>query len=119
MGRQIQLSILPADANALVEAIRLWEPVDVATRRGNSGDPESLASLPNFRTYLLRRRPGCKFSQLDSPPRLYLCLRFTGSLAVAAQDSGPSGSLVLSRKNFAFSASCRFIPAHKYRHIAH
>src|SRR5260370_16380147 len=28
----------------------------------------------------------------------------------SAQDSGPSGSLVLSRKNFAFSASCRFYP---------
>src|ERR1700730_8440005 len=68
-----------------------------------------------FRTFILRRRPGCKFSQLDSPPRLYPCLRFTESLAVSAQDSGPSGSLVLSRKNFAFSASCRFIPAHKYR----
>jgi hypothetical protein len=45
------------------------------------------------------------FSQLNRPPRLYPCLRFTASLAVAAQDSGPSGSLVLSRKNFAFSAS--------------
>src|SRR6202042_2726111 len=68
-----------------------------------------------FRTYLLRRRPGCKFSQLNSPPRLYPCLRFTESLAVSAQDSGPSGSLVLSRKNFAFSASCRFSPAHQHR----
>jgi hypothetical protein len=29
----------------------------------------------------------------------------------SAQDLGPSGSLVLSRKNFSFSASCRFIPA--------
>jgi hypothetical protein len=28
----------------------------------------------------------------------------------SAQDSEPSGSLVLSRKNFAFSASCRFYP---------
>ena len=53
--------------------------------------------------------------QLHSPSRLYPCLRFTESLAVSAQDSGPSGSLVLSRKNFAFSASCRFITAHKYR----
>jgi len=35
------------------------------------------------------------------------------------QDSGPSGSLVLSRKNFAFSASYRFIPAHKHRDITH
>jgi hypothetical protein len=47
------------------------------------------------------------FSQLNSPPRLYPCLRFTEFLAVAAQDSGPSGSLVLSRKNFAFSTSYR------------
>jgi hypothetical protein len=47
------------------------------------------------------------FSQLNRPPRLYPCLRFTEFLAVSAQDSGPSGSLVLSRKNFAFSASCR------------
>src|ERR1700733_6893719 len=72
-----------------------------------------------FRTYLLRRRPGCIFSQPNSPPRLYPCLRFTVSLAVAAQDSGPSGSLLLSRKNFPFSASCRFIPAHKYLCYTH
>jgi len=53
------------------------------------------------------RRSGCKFSQFNSPPRLYPYLRFAVSLAVAAQDSGPSGSLLLSCKNFAFSASCR------------
>src|SRR5258708_39900713 len=47
------------------------------------------------------------FAQLNTPPRLYPCLRFTVSLAVTAQDSGPSGSLLLSRKNFAFSASYR------------
>jgi hypothetical protein len=38
------------------------------------------------------------------------------------QDSGPSRSLVLSRKNFPFSASSRFNPAHKsghYVHVAH
>src|SRR3984893_267959 len=28
------------------------------------------------------------------------------------QNSGPSGSLLLTRKNFPFSASCRFSPAH-------
>jgi hypothetical protein len=28
------------------------------------------------------------------------------------QNSRPSGSLLLTRKNFAFSASCRFTPAH-------
>jgi hypothetical protein len=34
------------------------------------------------------------------------------------QDSGPSRSLVLSRENFPFSASSRFIPAHKPGHSA-
>jgi len=40
-------------------------------------------------------------SSIPTPP--IPCLRFTVSLAVTAQDSGPSGSLVLSLKNFAFS----------------
>ena len=30
----------------------------------------------------------------------------------STQNSGPSGSLLLTRENFPFSASCRFIPAH-------
>src|SRR4030081_2285704 len=48
---------------------------------------------------------------MASPP--ILCLRFAGSLAVAAQDSRPSGSLLLSRKALASStSSCRFTPAH-------
>src|ERR1019366_5556908 len=45
-----------------------------------------------------------------TPP--ILCLRFAVSLAVAAQDSRPSGSLLLSRKALASSTSYRFIPAH-------
>src|ERR1700730_12139583 len=47
---------------------------------------------------------------MATPPILYL--RFVGSLAVAAQDSGPSGSLLLSCKALSSSTSCRFIPAH-------
>ena len=35
------------------------------------------------------------------------CLRFTESLAVSAQDSGPSRSLVFTRKALSSSASCR------------
>jgi hypothetical protein len=31
----------------------------------------------------------------------------------ATQNSGPSGSLLLSRKTLSFSTSCRFIPAHR------
>ncbi len=59
------------------------------------------------------------FTQQDSQPGRLLppVYAFTEFLAVAAQDSGPSGSLVLSRKNFAFSASCRFSPAHKHPHL--
>jgi hypothetical protein len=60
-------------------------------------------------------------AQLPTPPILYL--RFAVSLAVAAQDSRPSRSLLLSRKALASSTSCRFTPALKYpdythRHIA-
>ncbi len=43
----------------------------------------------------------------------------TVSLAVAAQDSRPSGSLLLSRKALSSSTSCRFIPAHKNPDSAH
>src|SRR6202162_1807579 len=46
------------------------------------------------------------------------CLRFTESLAVSAQDSGPSRSLVFTRKALSSSASCRFIPAHCHRDIS-
>ena len=40
------------------------------------------------------------------------CLRLAESLAVSAQDSGPSRSLVFTRKALSSSTSCRFIPAH-------
>src|SRR5215831_1688856 len=53
---------------------------------------------------------------IPTPPILYL--RFTASLAVAAQDSRPSGSLLLSCKALSSSTSCRFIPAHKHPHNA-
>src|ERR1019366_7601881 len=47
-----------------------------------------------------------------------LCLRFAVSLAVAAQDSRPSGSLLLSRKALSSSTSCRFSPAHCNRDVS-
>src|ERR1700731_1422949 len=52
-------------------------------------------------------------AQCPTPPILYL--RFAGSLAVAAQDSRPSGSLLLSCKALSSSPSHRFIPAHEHR----
>jgi hypothetical protein len=46
------------------------------------------------------------FFRLDRPPACPLStLRW--SLAVAAQDSGPGGSLLLSRKTLSFSTSCQ------------
>ncbi len=47
---------------------------------------------------------------MATPPILYL--RFAGSLAVAAQDSRPSGSLLLSCKALSSSPSCRLFRKH-------
>src|ERR1019366_3185636 len=55
-------------------------------------------------------------SSIPTPP--ILCLRFAVSLAVAAQDSRPSGSLLLSRKALSSSTSCRFSPAHCNRDVS-
>ncbi len=59
-----------------------------------------------------RRRPDCIFSELNthptySPVYASLCIS-----RCPAQNSGPSGSLVLSREASSSSASCRFSPAH-------
>jgi hypothetical protein len=56
-------------------------------------------------------------ARCPTPPILYL--RFTASLAVAAQDSRPSGSLLLSCKALSSSTSYRFIPAHKHLYYTH
>src|ERR1019366_5163816 len=64
-----------------------------------------------------RRRPVASFrSRIPTPP--ILCLRFAVSLAVAAQDSRPSGPLLLSRKALSSSTSCRFSPAHCNRDVS-
>lgn len=47
MGRQIQLSMLPADAQELVFAIPDHGLVEVATQRGRSASVEPLAAVPN------------------------------------------------------------------------
>jgi hypothetical protein len=57
---------------------------------------------------------GLHLFEARSPTPPIPCLRFAGSLTVAAQDSGPGGSLLPSCKTLSFSASCRFIPAHCY-----
>jgi eukaryotic-like serine/threonine-protein kinase len=62
-------------------------------------------------------RVGCFRSWIPTPPILYL--RFAAYLTIGlAQDSRPSGSLVLTRKALSSSTPCRFIPAHKHPHYA-
>ena len=50
-------------------------------------------------------------ARLPTPPIPLFTLR-SAPHGAPTQNSGPSGSLILTRENFAFSASCRFIPAH-------
>jgi hypothetical protein len=61
--------------------------------------------LPSAHFYRVGVRVVCFRGSIPTPPILYL--RFTASLAVAAQDSRPSGSLLLSCKALSSSTSCR------------
>src|SRR5439155_5317285 len=59
-----------------------------------------------------RQRPDCNFSKLDTQPTCTPVYASPNPSRCAAQTSGPSGSLLLSRRTLSFPASCRFIPAH-------
>ena len=54
----------------------------------------------------------------EYPPRLSSVYASLSTSRYPAQDSRPSGSLLLSRKELSSSASCRFIPAHRNRDFA-
>jgi hypothetical protein len=77
-------------------------------------EPELALSLPFMLPSAHINRVGVRVvsfrGSIPTPPILYL--RFAGSLAVAAQDLRPSGSLLLSCNASSSSASCRFTPAH-------
>ena len=76
-----------------------------------------LSMLPSAHINRVGARVVSFRGSMATPPILYL--RFTASLAVAAQDSRPSGSLLLSCKALSSSTSHRFIPAHKNPHYTH
>src|SRR3981081_248179 len=59
-----------------------------------------------------RQRPDCIFSKLNTQPTCTPVYASPNTSRCATQNSGPSGSLLLSRRTLAFPASCRFIPAH-------
>src|ERR1700730_5032164 len=59
-----------------------------------------------------RQRPDCIFSKLDTQPTCTPVYASPNTSRCATQNSGPSGSLLLSRRTLSFPASCRFSPAH-------
>jgi hypothetical protein len=59
-----------------------------------------------------RQRPDCIFSELNTQPACTPVYASPCTSRYPTQNSGPSGSLLLSRRTLAFPASCRFIPAH-------
>src|ERR1017187_8434890 len=80
---------------------------------------EARASAPAhvaFRLNPRRRRPDCCFFELNTQPTSSLVYASPNTSRCPAQNSGPSGSLLLSRGAFATPASCRFLPAHRFPH---
>src|ERR1017187_4171584 len=78
---------------------------------------EARASAPAhvaFRLNPRRRRPDCSFSELNTQPTSSLVYASPNTSRCPAQNSGPSGSLLLTRGAFATPASCRFLPAHGF-----
>ncbi len=65
-----------------------------------------------------RRRLDCIFSELNTHPTYPPVYASSCTSRCPTQNSGPSGSLVLSRKASSSSASCRFSPAHCNRDFA-
>src|SRR5882672_10496414 len=59
-----------------------------------------------------RRRPDCIFSELNTQPACTPVYASPYTSRCTTQNSGPTGSLLLSRRTLPFPASCRFIPAH-------
>src|ERR1700738_922370 len=59
-----------------------------------------------------RQRPDCIFSELNTQPTCTPVYASPNTSRCATQNSGPNGSLLLSRRTLSFPASCRFIPAH-------
>jgi hypothetical protein len=54
----------------------------------------------------------------EYPPHLSSVYASLNTSRYPAQDSRPSGSLLLSREALSSSASCRFIPAHRYGDVS-
>jgi hypothetical protein len=69
-----------------------------------------------FRANPRRRRPDCCFLELNSQPTSSLVYASPNPSRCPAQNSGPSGSLLLSRGLSHPLLPARFIPAHGFSH---
>src|SRR5499427_1862398 len=86
--------------------------VGSSTTPGQTGTRAIAPVYVAFRALQGRRRPDCIFSELNTHPAYSPVYASPCTSRCSTQNSGPSGSLLLSRKKFSFSASCRFSPAH-------
>src|SRR6516225_2817711 len=87
---------------------------DYAGPSGNSRKRCRACGLPQW---VRRRRPDYKFSKLDTQPIFSPVYASLETSRNPMQNSGPSGSLLLSRKALSSSTPCRFIPAHTHRFL--
>ena len=81
-------------------------------RRTEPGARSIAAVHVAFRTLQLRRRPDCIFSELNTQPTYSPVYASLCTSRYPTQNSGPSGSLILSRRDSSSPASYRFSPAH-------
>jgi hypothetical protein len=81
---------------------------DYAGLSGNSRYRSHSCCLPPLQE---RRRPDCIFSELNTHPTYSPVYASSCTSRYPTQNSGPSGSLLLSREASSSSASCRFSPA--------
>ncbi len=85
-------------------------------------DPVDKTTDVSFQVVVLEQFPSCRWKRRSVDDLDEGCLATDGygiavELLVAQRGRQRDGQqFALSRKNFAFSASCRFSPAHKYRH---
>ena len=82
---------------------------DYAGPSGNSRYRSLPCCLPPMQK---RQRPDCIFSELNTQPTCTPVYASPHTSRCTTQNSGPSGSLLLSHRTLSFPASCRFIPAH-------
>jgi hypothetical protein len=78
-------------------------------------EPRTRNSAPvhvAFRTLQLRQRPDCIFSELHTQPTYSPVYASLCTSRYPTQNSGPNGSLLLSRRDSSSPASYRFSPAH-------